>query len=244
MTPAARTPNYGQRLRIGMLIPSVNTVVEPQMQALMPAGVSLHVTRLRLAGSSEEQLRAMVSNVEEGAALLADAGVDLIAFHCTAVSMLSRAFMKSISGRIHAATGVPATTTGHGVLLACEALQIQRLSFVTPYREETHRRELDFVRECGMTVVSDGFMGVTTQHDYAKKTPEELLEFAKLHASPQAQAFFFGCTAVRSSEIIDQLEEALGMPVLTSNQVMAWHALRSGGIADQVAGYGELLRCF
>ena len=240
----ANTPNYGSRLRIGMLIPSVNTVAEPQMQAFMPKGVSLHVSRLRLAGSSEEQLRAMAANVEEGASLLADAGVNLIAFHCTAVSMLSRAFMESIADRIQAATGIRSTTTGHAVLEAFGRLGIRRISFITPYREETHRRELGFMRECGITIASDAFMAVASAPEYAGKTPDELFDFAALHASRDAQACFFGCTAVRSSEIIERLEERLSMPVLTSNQVMAWHALRTCGVPDPISGYGELFSKF
>jgi maleate cis-trans isomerase len=32
------------------------------------------------------------------------------------------------------------------------------------------------------------------------------------------------------------------VPVVTSNQAMLWHALRSGGITDALPGCGALLR--
>ena len=39
--------NYGDRARIGMLLPSVNRAAEPQITAMLPRGVALHTTRLR-----------------------------------------------------------------------------------------------------------------------------------------------------------------------------------------------------
>ena len=235
------TPNYGNRLRIGLLIPSVNTVVEPQMHAMMPGGVSCHVTRLALAGSSEQALRDMAADVESGARLVSDAGVDLIAFHCTAVSMLSVEFMESIAARIHAATGLPAITTGHAVREALRVLASRSIVLVTPYGEATHARELAFLRDCGIDVVGDACMKVGAAAEYALKTPDELYQFAVAQENEAAEAYFFGCTAVRSSEVIAALEDRLARPVITSNQVMAWHALRSGGITDPVHGYGRLL---
>jgi maleate cis-trans isomerase len=37
------------------------------------------------------------------------------------------------------------------------------------------------------------------------------------------------------------LEQALGKPVLTSNQALAWLCQRRGGINQSVHGFGELL---
>jgi maleate cis-trans isomerase len=58
----------------------------------------------------------------------------------------------------------------------------------------------------------------------------------------KADAYFVSCTAVKSAEVIDRLEAALGRPVLTSNQAMLWQALRQSGISDSVTGFGELFR--
>src|SRR3979490_718017 len=92
--------NYGTRARLGMLLPSGNQAAEPQFHAMLPSGVSLHPTRLELPGSSESDLLAMVERVEDAAALVADAGADLVMFHCTAVSTFSSALEKSIKKRV------------------------------------------------------------------------------------------------------------------------------------------------
>jgi maleate isomerase len=112
----SRGGGYGWRLRLGMLLPSSNPVGEPEVAAMLPAGISVHTTRLKLAGSTAEELLAMTAKVEEGAALLADAGVDLIAFNCTAVSTFDEAMAENIRVRIGAASGVPAISTADGIL--------------------------------------------------------------------------------------------------------------------------------
>jgi maleate cis-trans isomerase len=64
------SPEYGDRARLGVIVPSGNTVAEPEIHAMLPAGVSALVTRLPLTGSSEAQLRAMTEALEPAARLL------------------------------------------------------------------------------------------------------------------------------------------------------------------------------
>jgi maleate isomerase len=72
--------------------------------------------------------------------------------------------------------------------------------------------------------------------------PEQWYRDTVALRDPAADAYFISCTAVRSADVIDALEEELGKPVLTSNQAMLWRALRESGIEDRVAGFGRLLR--
>ncbi|MDT7652840.1 MAG: maleate isomerase, partial [Pseudonocardiales bacterium] len=71
----AGTIDYGERLRLGVVVPSGNVIAEPQLTAMLPAGVAPYVTRLPLRGSSEAELTAMLDGLESAAALLADARV-------------------------------------------------------------------------------------------------------------------------------------------------------------------------
>ena len=73
-------------------------------------------------------------------------------------------------------------------------------------------------------------------------TPAFLAEMAGGLDRPDADAIFISCGALRSIEIIDELEARTGKPVVTSNQALAWHALRLAGIADRIEGHGRLLR--
>jgi maleate isomerase len=42
--------------------------------------------------------------------------------------------------------------------------------------------------------------------------------------------------------VISALEDELGVPVLTGNQVAFWYALRQAGVHAPVTGYGRVFR--
>src|SRR4029453_18955265 len=75
------------RARIGMIIPSVNSLTEPQFNHFAPPGLGVHVARARVAGEWKRPLAAMAEEIATSAKLLADVAPDLIVFHCTDTSM-------------------------------------------------------------------------------------------------------------------------------------------------------------
>jgi maleate isomerase len=72
--------------------------------------------------------------------------------------------------------------------------------------------------------------------------PGEWYRLAITQRHPDADAYFLSCTTIRAAPVIDALERDLGKPVVTSNQAVAWHSLRIGGVRDQTTGFGALLR--
>lgn len=233
--------DYGARLRVGMLIPSGNVIIEPQVNAMLPPGVALYVTRLPLRGSSEAELLAMAQNVEEAARLLAHANVGLVAFNCTAVSTYSKAMEADIQRRIAAATGLPALMTSAAIVEGLKRLKVKKLVLLTPYLPEVNAREVRFLEESGFEVLAEKGLGLNTNTEMALLEPDVWVEMARKNRTNDADAYLVSCTAVRSAEVIDVLEQELGRPVVTSNQAIAWHCLREGGIEDKVRGFGALL---
>nr|WP_264185307.1 hypothetical protein [Roseicella aerolata] len=210
---------------------------------MLPPGVTALVTRLELRGSSEAELTAMLAALEPAARLLADARPDLIGFHCTAVSTFAPERAGGIRARIEAATGLPACSTADGILAALAVLGLRRVLLVTPYIEPVHAREVAWLAAHGIEVAGGSHLGVNTNAEMARIPPATIAEQASAaaRAAPDAAACFISCTAIRSAGLVAPLEAALGMPVLTSNQVMAWHALRRLGIREAVPGYGQLM---
>ena len=236
----AKTPRYGSRARLGMLLPSGNATAEAQFSAMLPEGVSLHTTRLKLTGSSDADLLAMVDKVEEGASLLADACVDLILFHCTAVTTWDAEMDRVLPERITKATGLPATATSRALLEAFRALGVRRIVMVSPYIEPVNRREAAFLDHHQISVLEYEGLDIAQAKDMISVEPGEWYRLVRKHVRDDADAYFISCTAVRSLEVIDDLERDIGRPVFTSNQVAAWHALRKMGVKDKVAGVGRL----
>jgi maleate cis-trans isomerase len=231
---------YGTH-RFGLLVPSGNSVAETELRAMLPDSVTMLTTRLALRGSSETELMAMLTDLDNAAALLGHAEPDAIAFHCTAVSTFAPHMAGEIRDRIIAATGRPAIATADAILAAFRVLATKRVLLVTPYVEPVHRREIDFLTANGLTVVGGSCLGVDRNTEMASITPDTIAAQVRSAASGvAADACFISCTAIRSAGLIADLEASLGIPVITSNQLLVWHALHALGVQRRVEGFGRL----
>ncbi len=233
--------NYGSRARLGVLLPSGNQAAEPQFNAMLPAGVALHTTRLALRGSSDQELLAMAEGVEDAARLVADAEPSLVLFHCTAVSTYSQALEQSIKARIVKATGKPATATSEAIVTALRKLGARRIVMLSPYNEVINAREAKYFEGAGFEILDCAGLGCRDAPAMMAVTPERWRSYAIEHRHGEADAYLLSCTTVRSSEAAEALEQELGRPVVTSNTATVWHCLRTMGIEDRVSGYGRLL---
>lgn len=207
---------------------------------MLPEGVSLHTTRLKLAGSGRDQLLAMAEKVEEGAGLLVDAGVDLIAFHCTAVSTFDPTMEEKLKERISSTSKKPATATSEALVAAFRTLGARRIVLISPYHRDINKREVAFFAYHDITVLRDIGLDLAGAAAYARLEPGDWYRLAVANQHAEADAYFLSCTTIRSTPIISALERDLGKPVVTSNQALAWHALRIGGVRDPMPGFGEL----
>jgi len=77
-----------------------------------------------------------------------------------------------------------------------------------------------------------------------KVTPDFIKEFALSIDRQDAESIFISCGALRSIDVVDEIEEIVGKPVIVSNQAMIWETLRLAGIKDVIDGYGRLFRKF
>lgn len=231
---------YGSRARIGVILPSGNRAAEPQFARMTPAGVTLHVTRLGLTGTSDEALMGMTRDVEPAARLLADTDPALILFHCTAVSTYSLELEASIIQRIAQASGRPATATSQAIAAALRALQAQRIVMLSPYPDGIHAKETAFLRASGFDVVRSANLPCASVTNMMAITPKQWHALALENRVPDADAYLLSCTAVRTAEVVQSLETALERPVITSNTSAMWHCLRTVGICDGADGFGRL----
>lgn len=237
-----KTPNYGTRLRIGMMMPCRNTVAEPDARALLPEGVSLHATRLRLLGTSRDELLEMTRDVEKAAELLAAAKMDLLAFHCTAASTLDASLGPDVVTRIERSTGIKATDTSEALIAALAALGAKRIVMVSPYKQHINDSEVAFFAQHGIEVLAEVGLALPDAETMSAVTPDEWYAHTMALKCPDADAYFLSCTNIRAVPAIERLEQALGAPVISSNQAMIWHCLRKAGLDDVIPGYGRLLR--
>lgn len=239
-----RTPHYGHRLRVGLMIPCRNTVLEPDAAAILPEGVSVHVTRMPTLGATRAELLSKIEKLEESAQLLAAAGLDRMGFHCTAASTIDRSIGADVAARIEKTCGIPTVATSQALLAALAVFNARRIVLITPYVRAVNEHEVAFFASHGVGVIHEIGLGKHDAKGMESVEPEEWLRQALGARRDAADAYVMSCANIRVAAIIDELEQKLQAPVITSNQAMLWHCLRTGGIGQGVPGYGALLEKF
>lgn len=234
-------PFYGTRARAAVMLPSGNITAEPDLAAMMPSDVSLHVTRLSLNGSSREELLQMAAGVEAAATLLGHTRPDVVAFHCTAVSTFSDALEDQILKQAATFAGSTAVATSQAILQGAANLGVRSIALVSPYISEINQREMAFFSQHGLECVAERGLSLQTPAEMFGVPPERWLDLLREGVPSEAEAVLLSCTAIRVLEVVDAAEELLGRPVLTSNQTMGWLLRRTMGVHVPVQGFGRLL---
>lgn len=234
----AMSLGFGSTARIGQLYPSGGLCdYEPQLMA--PAGVQFLTTRLAFRRTGLADDIALIKDIEAHAALLADAAVDLIAFNCTAASLV--AGPEIVNRRIHEATGIRSITTIEGVLAALRAAGIRRPALLTPYLKEVVDHEIAYLAGQGFAVVASGGLPCATPVEQGSIRPEVWIEEARKLKASDADGLLISCAGIQLAPVLAQIEQEFGRPVVASNQALLWLALRTLGIAARAGGYGALL---
>ena len=123
---------------------------------------------LPLRGSSEQELLHMASQVGPAAAMLTDAAVDLLIFHCTAVSTFSLALNQEIKQHIVQSSDLPSFATSDAIVAALMRLQAQKIVLLTPYIEAVNAREVVFLNHHRVEVIAQDGLGIATNIEMAR----------------------------------------------------------------------------
>lgn len=234
---------YGDRARIGLIIPSVNTTIEPEFNAMKPEQVSVHTTRLVFVdGGSVEGLKQMAEGIEEASRLLASAGVDIIAYGCTTGSLVKGiGWDRELIAQIEKVSGIPATTTATAVIRTFETLRIRKVAVATPYSKELNLRLKEFFKSHGIEVTSMKGLDIHGE-ELRHASPEITADLAREVNAREAEAIFISCTNLKSITVIDKLEKELKKVVFSSNTATMWDVIKRLCIHEQSDGYGKLFQ--
>jgi len=229
--------------RIGLLVPSSNTTVEPEFYRALPANVTLHAARLYLTRITPEAILGLVEELEAQSRLLASADVDVIMLGATAPSFLKGAgYDREVVARIEKAAGKPATTTSTALLRALRFLDAKRIVLGSAYDDKVNAIAQGFLEANGFKVVAARGLGMVDNLAVGRLGPESAYELARGADRADADAMVLACTNWRTMDTIEQLERELGKPVVSTTQASVWDALRMVGYRREVPGYGQLLR--
>lgn len=234
----------GTRGTLGLIVLQSDETVDQDMRRLFAdPNVAFYTSRIPSgADVTPETLAAMEADLPRATSLLPPAGFDAIGYACTsgATRIGAARVAELVAGN---ATTKAVTDPLTAAIAALNALGVRAFAFVSPYVASVAGPIRAAFEAQGLAVPEVLSFGVRTEALVARIDPASILE-AGLAAgrSEHVEAVFLSCTNLRTLDIIDDLEARLGKPVLSSNQVLAWHMAQLSGAPVSEDAPGRLFR--
>jgi maleate isomerase len=212
---------------VGLIVLSTDEVGESAFTEQMPSGVQVLTTRgvsdPEVHRTGRFELRGGFGGV--ASTLPPAERLDLIAFSCTSGTVASgdEAVQAAFSAAL---PGVPMTNPAIAAVAAFRARGVSRLAMLTPYPADVHALFPAYFSKAGFDIVSHGTFGAQSDAEISAIGYSSILDAGRhLIAGAGADALFLSCTAFNVVNRLPQLRAELGLPVFSSSQAFAWHAL-------------------
>lgn len=222
-------------VRVGLLVPSSNTVAEPDLYRRLPAAATLHTARMYLdAVTPEDEAVMLDEQLPPALRDLATTRPDVVVFACTSAGTLrGNAYEEALVARIGERTGARAISVAAAVRRAIAARGARRIGVITPYVQALNETILASLEEEGFEVAGIHGMGISANAEIGAVEPARIAEFAREKFQGAHEKFggaplelvFVSCTNFRAFEAREQIERELDVPVVTSN-----HAALEAGL--------------
>ncbi|MGW0668136.1 maleate cis-trans isomerase family protein [Streptomyces sp. NPDC002746] len=214
----------------------------PRMEILLDSTIRLVVQHTECPDDAyrEDALRALGTpeRLAAGAQELGRSGVESVVWACDGGSFLyGPQGAHAQAATLARALGVPVSSTSIGFVHAVRRLGAARVAVAATYPEEIAARFTEFLTAEGIEVLATHAAGAATAAEAADWGPDRIKELATAADRPDADVVLLPDTALHTVGHLTELEELLGKPVLTANQVAVREALR---LADRPAWAARL----
>jgi maleate isomerase len=218
--------------RIGLIVPSSNTVMEPDFHRhLGPAGI-VSTARIFLESVTREaEIRMLQEDLPKAAELIRTTAPDVVVFGCTSAGALGTlAHDNAIREKVEKLAGARAITVLQAVLAQLRAIAPRKLAVFTPYIEDLTNGVASCLTEAGFPPLKAAGMGIRVNLEIGRVTPVEIVDFVESQIEGSApDCIFLSCTNWRAIEAIETLHRKLGIPIVSSNQSAIDHV---GQVSD------------
>ena len=241
----------GYRLKFGVIVPSTNTVVEADYNRMAPGGVTFHTGRMyieRPLMDSDANFEAVLAQIRQSIKV-SIRDVMTCKPDSLVMGMSSETFWGGVEGnaqfieRVKGQTGLNVSTGASACRAALEHYGVRRIAVLSPYQPIADTQVSRYFEEAGFEVVRFKGLRCPTATSIADVPEAQLLPIIRDELNgPDVEAIVQIGTNLSMVRLADEAERWLGKPVLAINAVTLWHALRTNGIADQMRGFGSLLR--
>lgn len=214
------SPIAPRRIRVALLVPSSNTVMENDLHAgLSKDRFTVHTDRMYLVETTRAcELDMIEKHAPAAAKDLGTLNPDVLVFGCTSAgSLFGLAYDGQVCSSLGELAGCPTIGVVSSVSEALQRRKAARVAIITPYNEDLTQSVATAVATHTSVVCAHG-MGITDNVALADPTPEQIVAFARQQLRGQSfDCVFASCTNFRAVEALPLLEQAFGVPVVTSN---------------------------
>jgi maleate isomerase len=215
---APRSPSTRQRL--GLIVPSSNSVAEVDFVRETPSSVTVHVARAYLAETTRAGEEAMLeSYLPQAVRDVASFYPDLVVFSCTsAAALLGTEGEDELVASMADVTRAPVVSTTAAVSEVLRGHGAARVAVMTANTEELNEPIEKSLRDRGVDVVGIAGLDITDNFAIALVEPDELVAETRARLDGlDFDVLFVSCTNLRAVEALPALEREFGVPVVTSN---------------------------
>jgi maleate isomerase len=250
----SNTPKVlGHRLRVGVVIPSTNTSVQPEMDNMRPYGVTNHVGRMVIVDESltaepgfNSVIHAMRSSTEPAIKSLKDCQLNHII-----VAVSPDAYWRGVEGHQQMLAHLQDTAGGIGISTSADAIEealarlgnLRRIGLISPYTAIGNEAVSQFFVDKGYEIVALANLGGQSPSRIAEVSLQDLRQAVETANAPGVEAIVQVGTNVPMSRFAHAAEQWTGKPVIANNTVLYWHSMRMSGVTDQFDGFGRLFSC-
>ncbi|KYG46578.1 hypothetical protein M433DRAFT_142827 [Acidomyces richmondensis BFW] len=238
-------PDLASCKKVGFIVPSSNTAVEPITNAIFlaaNANIICLFTRIRvtMVGIDKKNTSQFSTHtIVEAARLLADARPDAILWNGTSGLWIGQGIDtdRALAKAMRDATGIPCSTT---TLATCEALylfKVQRIGVAVPYTEILMRKVQDFWK----IAATVGIPPPESNIAIAKSELSEIRNVIESCVGQGCEAVIVACTNWPAASLVEDIEESVGIPIIDSVIVTAWQGLKMATYQGSIPRWGKLM---
>ncbi len=211
---------------MGLIVLQSDETLEPEFKDYFKdKPINLYTSRVPSGlDVSRESLMQMEGHLSEAARLFPRGRkFDVVGYGCTSASSIIGS--DAVAMHVKSACNVAHVTNPLAATLAyAKHKGVSRLGLLSPYVESVSRSLRDAFHTSGLSTQVFGSFNEAQEAKVARISERSIYEAAlKIGQNTQTDAVFISCTNLRTRAVLDELQDALGKPVFSSNSCLAWH---------------------
>jgi maleate isomerase len=217
-------------LRVGLIVPSSNTVMEPDFHRHFGRPTVISTTRILLENVTREaETRMLQDGLPAAIELIGTTAPDVVVFGCTSAGALGNlAHDQAIADLIQKRLKTQTVTALGAVLAQLRTMGPRKVAVFTPYMEELTNCVASCLAEAGFPLLKAVGMGIRSNLEIGAIAAEQIVHFVESQMAEAdrsaADCLFLSCTNWRAIGAIEPLQRKFGIPVVTSNQAAIYAA--------------------